>query len=159
MGQLLGKILQLCGFLVYYLQYELLIHVFCSQYLYCCCSVTQSCPTLCNPMDCSTPVLPVPHHLLKFDQIHVHCIGDAIQPSYPLMPSFPSAFSPSQHQELFQGVSCSHINMCIFFTISLSVQFSSVMSDSLLPHELQHARPPCPSPTPGVHSDSRPSSQ
>ena len=57
--------------------------------LCCCCSVTQSCPTLCDPMECSTPGLPVPHHLLKFAQFHVHCIGDAIQPFHPLMPSSP----------------------------------------------------------------------
>ena len=48
------------------------------------------------------PGLPVPHHLPKFTQVHVHCIGDAIQPSYPLTPSFPSAFNLSQHQGLFQ---------------------------------------------------------
>ena len=65
-------------------------------------SVAQSCPTLCNPMDCSTPGLPVPHHLPKFAQVHVHCIGDAAQPSHPLMPSSPSAFNISQHQRLFQ---------------------------------------------------------
>ena len=56
-----------------------------------CCSVTQSCPILCDPMDCSTPGLPVPHHLLEFAQHHVHCIGDAVQPSHPLTPSSPSA--------------------------------------------------------------------
>ena len=72
-----------------------------------CCSVTQSCPTLCNPMDCSMPGLPVPHHLPKFAQVHVHCIGDAIQPSHPLMPSS-SALNLSQHQRLFQWVSCLH---------------------------------------------------
>ena len=55
-----------------------------------CCSVTQSCLTLCNHMDCSTPGLPVPHHLLKFAQVHVHCVSDAIQPSHPLTPSSPS---------------------------------------------------------------------
>ena len=44
-----------------------------------CCSVTQSCPTLCDPKDCSTPGLPVPDHLPKFAQVHVHCISDAIQ--------------------------------------------------------------------------------
>ena len=49
-----------------------------------CCSVAQACLTLCSPMDCSTPGLPVPHHLPKFAQFHVNCIGDAIQPSYPL---------------------------------------------------------------------------
>ena len=50
--------------------------------LFHCCSVTQSCPTLCNPMDCSTPALPVPHHLPEFAQVHVHWIGNAIQPSH-----------------------------------------------------------------------------
>ena len=52
----------------------------------CCCSVTQSCPTLCDPMDCSTPGLRVPHHLLEFAQAHVHCTGDAVQPSHPPKP-------------------------------------------------------------------------
>ena len=53
----------------------------------CCCSVTQSCPTLWDPMDCSTPGLPVPHHGLEFAQVHVHCISDAVQPSHHLTPS------------------------------------------------------------------------
>ena len=53
-------------------------------------------------MDYSTPGLLVPHHLLEFAQVHVHCIGDAIQLSHPLVPSSPSAFSLSQHQGLFQ---------------------------------------------------------
>ena len=64
--------------------------------------------TLCDPMDYSTPALPVPHLFLKFAQVHVHCISDAIQPSHPLMPSSPSAPNPSQHQGLFQWVICSH---------------------------------------------------
>ena len=89
------------------------IHDFISHFIIwnkwcCCCSVTQSCPTLCNPMDYSTPGLPVPHHLLKFAQVHVHCISDAIQPSHPLMSSSPSALNLSQQQELFQWVGCSH---------------------------------------------------
>ena len=63
-----------------------------------CCSVTQSCPTLCIPMDYSTPGLPVPHHLPEFAQIHG--ISDALQLSHPLMPSS-SAFNLSQHQEFF----------------------------------------------------------
>ena len=71
-------------------------------------SVAQSCLTDCDPVDCCTPDLPVPHHLPKFAQVHVHCAGDAIQPSHPLLPSSPSALSFSQHQELFQWVSCSH---------------------------------------------------
>ena len=59
-------------------------------------------------MDCSTPGLPVPHHLSEFAQVHVHCIGGAIQPSHPLMPSFPSALNLSQHQGLFQWINCLH---------------------------------------------------
>ena len=55
----------------------------------CCCSVALSCPTLCDPLDHSTPGLSVPHHLRKFVQVHVHCTGDAIQPSHPLTPSSP----------------------------------------------------------------------
>ena len=62
----------------------------------------QSGPSICNPMGWSTPGLPVPHHLLEFAQVHVHCISDAIQPSHPLMPTFPSALNLSQHQRLFQ---------------------------------------------------------
>ena len=65
-------------------------------------SVAQSCPTLCDPMYYSTSGLPVPHHLLEFAQIHAHCIGDAIQPSHPLMSSTPSALNLSQHQDHFQ---------------------------------------------------------
>ena len=68
----------------------------------CCYSVAKSCPALCDSMDCSTPDLPVPHHLLELAQVHVHWIGDAIQPSHPLSPSSPSAFGFSQHQGLFQ---------------------------------------------------------
>ena len=76
--------------------------------LNCCSSVTQSCPTLCDPMDCSTPGLPVLHHLPEFAQVHIPCIGDAIQPSPPLIPSSPSALYLPQHQGLFQRVICSH---------------------------------------------------
>ena len=59
-------------------------------------------------MDCSTPGLSVPHHLPKFAQVHIHCIGDAIQPSHPLMPSSPPDLNLSQHRGLFPLVSCSH---------------------------------------------------
>ena len=68
---------------------------------FCCCSVAQSCLTLCNPMDCSTPGFPVLHHILELDQTDVHCVGDAIQPSHPLWSPSPSAFNFSQHQGLF----------------------------------------------------------
>ena len=72
------------------------------------CSVTQARPTLCRPMDCSTPGFPVLHHLLEIAQTHVHWVGDAIQPSRPLSLPSPPALSLSQHQGLFQWVSSSH---------------------------------------------------
>ena len=68
-------------------------------------SVAQSCPTLCDPMECSTPGLPVHHQLPAFAQSHVHQVGDAIQPSHPLSSPSPPAFNLSQHQGLFQRVS------------------------------------------------------
>ena len=71
-------------------------------------SVAQSCLTLCDPMDCSTPSFPVYHQLPELAQTHVHWVGDAIQPSYLLLSPFPSAFNLSQHQGLFQWVSSSH---------------------------------------------------
>ena len=85
---------------------------------------------------------PLVHHQLPEPiQTHVHWVDDAIQPSHPLSSSSPPALSPSQHQ----------------FSL---VQFSrSVVSDSLWPHEPQHARPPCPSPTLEVYSNSWPSSR
>ena len=65
-------------------------------------SVAQSCPTLCDPMNRSTPGLPVHHHVPEFTQTHVHRVRDAIQPSHPLSPPSPPAHNPSQHQSLFQ---------------------------------------------------------
>ena len=65
-------------------------------------SVAQSCPTLCDPMDHSTPGLPVHHQLLEFTQTHVHQVGDAIQPSHPLSSPSPPALNLSQHQGLFK---------------------------------------------------------
>ena len=65
-------------------------------------SVAQSYPTLCNPMNRSTPGLPVHHHLPEFTQTHVHRVSDAIQPSHPLSFPSPPAPTPSQHQSLFQ---------------------------------------------------------
>ena len=65
-------------------------------------SVAQSCPTLCHPMNCSTPGLPVHHQLPEFTQTHVHRVGDAIQPSHPLSSLSPPAPNPSQHRSLFQ---------------------------------------------------------
>ena len=71
-------------------------------------SVAQSCLTLCDPMNCSTPGLPVHHHLPEFTQTHVHRVGDAIQPSHLLSSPSPPAPNPSQHQSLFQGVNSLH---------------------------------------------------
>ena len=65
-------------------------------------SVAQSCPTLCNPRNCSTPGLPVHHQLPEFTQTHVHTVGDATQPSHPLLSPSPPAPNLSQHQGLFQ---------------------------------------------------------
>ena len=71
-------------------------------------SVSQSCPTLCDPMNCSTPGLPVHHQLPEFTQTHVHRVSDAIQPSHPLLSPSPPAPNPSQHESLFQWVNSSH---------------------------------------------------
>ena len=65
-------------------------------------SVTQSCPTLCDPMNRSTPGLPVHHQLPEFTQTHVHRVGDAIQPSHRLSSPSPPALNLSEHQGLFQ---------------------------------------------------------
>ena len=71
-------------------------------------SVTQSCPTLCDPMNRSTPGLPVHHQLPEFTETHVHRVSDAIQPSHPLSSPSPPAPNPSQHHSLFQWVNSSH---------------------------------------------------
>ena len=71
-------------------------------------SVAQSCPTLCNPMNRSTPGLTVHHQLLEFTQTHVHWVGDVIQPSHPLSSPSPPAPNSSQYQGLFQWGSSSH---------------------------------------------------
>ena len=71
-------------------------------------SVTQSCPTPYDPMDCSTPGFPIHHQLPEFTQTHVHQVSDAIQPSHPLSSPSSPTFNPSQHQGLFKWVSSSH---------------------------------------------------
>ena len=71
-------------------------------------SVVQSCPTLCDPMNHSTPGLPVHHQFPESTQTHVHRVSDAIQPSHPLSSPSPPALNPSQHQGLFKWVSSSH---------------------------------------------------
>ena len=71
-------------------------------------SVAQLCPTLCDPMNFSTPGLPVHHQLPEFTQTHIHRVSDAIQPSHPLSSPSPPVPNPSQHQGLFQWVNSSH---------------------------------------------------
>ena len=71
-------------------------------------SVAQSCPTLCDPMNRSTPGFPVHHQLPEFTQTTVHRVRDAIQPSHPMLSPFPPAPNPSQHQGLFQGLCSAH---------------------------------------------------
>ena len=83
-------------------------------------SVAQSCLTLCNPMDCSTPGLPVHHQLPKLAQTHVHQVSDAIQPSHPLLSSSSPAFTLSQPQGLFQWVSCLQTPKYWSFSFSIS---------------------------------------
>ena len=65
-------------------------------------SAAQLCLTLYDPMECSTPGFPVQHHFPEIAQTHAHQVGDAIQPSHPLLSPFPPAFNLSQHQSLFQ---------------------------------------------------------
>ena len=71
-------------------------------------SVTQSCPTICDPMDCSMPGLPVHHELPEFTPTHVHWVNDVIQPSHPLLSPSATAFKLFQYQGPFQWVSSSH---------------------------------------------------
>ena len=90
-------------------------------------SVAQLCMILCDPMDCSMPGLPVHHQLPEFTQIHFHWVGDAIQPSHPLWPPSPAAFTLPQHEGLFKWVSSSHqvTKYCSFsFNISPSSEHS-----------------------------------
>ena len=80
-----------------------------SRTMNCCCSVAQSCPTLCDPVDCSTPGSSVLHYLLGFAQTHVHWVGDAIQSSHPLSPPSPLALHLMEtHQSLFEWTGSLH---------------------------------------------------
>ena len=86
-----------------------------------CISVAQLCPTLCNPMNRSTPGLPVHHQLPEFTYTRVHQVSDAIQPSHPLLSPFPPAPNPSQHQGLFQWVNSLHeVAIVLEFHVSIS---------------------------------------
>ena len=98
----------------------------------CRCSVMQSCLTLCDPTDCSTPGFPVLHYLLEFAETQVHWVSDAIQPSHPLSPSSPPALNLSQHQGFFQWVSSSYQVSKVLdfgcFSISPSNECSGLIS-------------------------------
>ena len=90
-------------------------------------SGTQSCPTPCHPMDCSTPGLPVHHQLLELDQTHVHQVNDAIQPSHPLLSPFLPAFNLAHYQG-FSSESVLHIKWPKFRSFSFSISPSSEYS-------------------------------
>ena len=93
-------------------------------------SVTQSCLTLCNPMDCSTPGFPVHHQLPELAQTQVNLVSDAIQPPHPLSSPAPPAFNLSQHQGLFQWVLCIRWpkDWSLSFSISPSSEYSGLTS-------------------------------
>ena len=84
-------------------------------------SVAQSCLTLCNPMNHSTPGFPVHHQLPEFTQTHVHQVSDAIQPSHPLSSPSPLALNISQHQDLFKWVTLQNCGSLIRI-LSLEIQ-------------------------------------
>ena len=105
----------------------------------CCCSVAKLCQTLYNPMDCKRPGSFVLHSLPEFAQNHVHWVSDAIQPSHPLLPASPFAFSLSQHQYLFQWVSSLHqVAKVLEFQLSInpSNEYSWLISFKIDWHHL-----------------------
>ena len=87
--------------------------------------VTQSCLTLCDPMDCSIPGLPVHYQLPEFTQTHVHWVGDAIKPSDPLSSTSPLALNLSQHQGLFSNESALHIRWSEYRSFSFNISPSN----------------------------------
>ena len=98
-------------------------------------SFIQSCTTLCNPMDCSTPGLPVYHQLPESTQTHVHRVSDAIQPSHPLSSPSPPAFKLSQHQ-VFSNESVLCIKWPKYWTFSFSISPSNEYS-GLIPLRME----------------------
>ena len=131
--------------------------IFAFLHIYCCCSVAQSCPTLCDHMDCSTPGFPVLHHLPELTQTHVHRVGDAIQPSHPVIGPFsscPQSFPASESfpksclfasggQSIGTSASASILSMNIhnWFPLGLTGLISSSPRDSQkfspIPHHVQ----------------------
>ena len=97
-------------------------------------SVTQSCPTLCGPMNCSTPGLPVHHQLPEFAQTHVHWVGNAIQPPHPLLSPSPTTFNISRIR-VFSNESALHIRWPKYWSFSFSIspsnEYSGLISFSL----------------------------
>ena len=85
-------------------------------------SVAQPCPTVCHPMDCSMPGLPVHHQLPEVAQTSVHLVGDAIQPSHPLSSPSRPVFNLSQHQGLSQWISFSHQLAKVNFTLKKNTE-------------------------------------
>ena len=94
----------------------------------CCHSVDQSCPTLCDPMDCSRPGFPVLHHLFELAQTHAHWVSDAIQPSHPLSSPSPPAFNLSQHQVFSHELALGHIRWPKYWSFSFSISPSNEYS-------------------------------
>ena len=109
------------------------------QWFKCCGSIAKSCPTHCNPMDCSTSGFLVLHYLPEFAQTHDHRVGDVIQPSHSLSLPSPPAFNLSQHQSLFQKVGSSHQAAKYWsfsFSISHSNEYSVLISFKIDWHDL-----------------------
>ena len=109
-----------CRWILYKLSYQGSSQEYSVQFS----SVAQSCPTLCDPMNCSMPGLPVHHQLPEFTQTHVHLVGDAIQPSHPLSSPSPPAPNPSQHQGLFNE-SVLHMRWPKYWSFSFSISPSN----------------------------------
>ena len=119
-----------------------------------CSSVTQSCPTLCDPTDCSTPGFPFLCQLLELAQTPVHRVSDAIQPPHPLLSPSPPAFNLSQHQGLFQWVSSLHQAAKVLsysFNISPFSEYSGLIS-----FRMKLVGSPC---SPGDSQESSPTPQ
>ena len=91
-------------------------------------SVAQSCPTLCDPMNCSTPGFPVFRYVPEFAQTQVHWVSGAIQPSHPLSPPSPPALNLSQHRGLFQWKTSDHIEWSKYWRFSISISPSNEYS-------------------------------
>ena len=110
----------------YFSVHQKLIQYYKSNICYCC-SAAKSRPRDCDIRDCSTPGLPVPHHLPQFVQVHVHWISDAIQPSHPLLPTSPFAFNLSRHQ-VFSSESALCIRWPKYWSFSFSISPSNKYS-------------------------------